>query len=213
MALSKYLIYGILTATILLLAACSETPSPKTAPEEVLSILLDRTSITLTEGESATLHAIISPSIPSAGAARWSSSNTAVATVSQGKVTAVKEGAATISASIGNISASCNITVLAKTIDAIAIELNETVLELKIDEEFTLAAKVLPDNTTDKTVSWSSSNSNVVRVDSEGHLVAVYMGEAVITARSGKATATCQVNVINNANEGDHEGMGEEKWD
>jgi len=213
MALSKYLIYGILTATILLLAACSETPSPKTAPEEVLSILLDRTSITLTEGESATLHAIISPSIPSAGTARWSSSNTAIATVSQGKVTAVKEGAATISASIGNISASCDITVLAKTIDAIAIELNETVLELKIDEEFTLAAKVLPDNTTDKTVSWSSSNSNVVRVDSEGHLVAVYMGEAVITARSGKATATCQVNVINNANEGDHEGMGEEKWD
>ena len=64
-----------------------------TAPVANYSIILDHTSLSLTEGESRTISATVSPSD---AAVVWSSSNPSVATVSSGKVTAVKAGTATI---------------------------------------------------------------------------------------------------------------------
>ncbi len=74
------------------------------------TIVLDRTAVTLLVGESVKLNADAAGS--SAGDIRWKSSNTGIATVSNGRVTARKKGRATITASIGKASAKCSVTVV-----------------------------------------------------------------------------------------------------
>ena len=73
--------------------------------------------------------------------------------------------------------------------------MNKDELELLIGDDFKLTATVLPPNTTDKTVVWSSSDTSVAKVDAEGLVTAIGAGNAVITATCGSASATCQVTV------------------
>lgn len=76
------------------------------------SISLDKTDISLFNGDSATLKVSFNPSTTTDDTtATWTSSNTKVATVSNGKVTAVGEGTATITAKVGNFTATCKVTV------------------------------------------------------------------------------------------------------
>ncbi|MBO4417653.1 MAG: Ig-like domain-containing protein [Bacteroidales bacterium] len=80
----------------------------------VTGIFLDRTSLALSIGETATITATVSPSDATQNAVIWSSSNTSVATVSRkGKVTPVAAGTATITATTydGGLTASCVVTV------------------------------------------------------------------------------------------------------
>lgn len=75
------------------------------------------------------------------------------------------------------------------------IALDQTALEVGVGElPITLTATVLPEDATDKTVTWTSSESGVVSVEN-GVLTFGYMGEAVITATAGDFTATCTVKV------------------
>ncbi|MDR2712931.1 MAG: Ig-like domain-containing protein, partial [Clostridiales bacterium] len=57
-----------------------------------------------------------------------------------------------------------------------------------------LTATVKPDNTTDKSLSWSSSNTSVVTVNN-GTITAVGAGSATITVKCGNASATCTISV------------------
>ena len=76
------------------------------------------------------------------------------------------------------------------------ITLNETTLELRPGEKFTLVATVLPNGADDKTVVWISGNTSVATVDAATGLVtAITIGEATITATAGGKTATCAVKV------------------
>ena len=74
------------------------------------SITLNKTSLTFDELKTQTLTATVSPSNAS-GSVVWKSSNTSVATVSNGIVTPLKDGSCTITASIDSVSASCSITI------------------------------------------------------------------------------------------------------
>ena len=87
------------------------------------------------------------------------------------------------------------ITVTAAPKPATGITLNKTTLELFVGNTDTLAATVAPDTATDKTVTWTSSDKNVVTVNN-GEIKAVGKGKATITAKTvnGK-TATCEVTV------------------
>lgn len=77
----------------------------------VESVTLDNEELTLYVGDTDTLTATVTPS--GAATVTWKSSDSKVATVSNGKVTAVKEGTATITATAGGKSASCTVTVTA----------------------------------------------------------------------------------------------------
>lgn len=83
------------------------------APVYVSGVSLDKTTATLKDGETVTLVATVTPDDADNKAVTWSSSNTAVATVADGKVTAVKEGTATITVTTqdGNKTATCAVTV------------------------------------------------------------------------------------------------------
>jgi len=95
------------------------------------------------------------------------------------------------------------------------ITLDQTSLSLSVGESKTLTATVSPDNATDKTVNWSSSDPSVASVDAGGKVTAVKEGSATITAKSGGKTATCAVTVHLSEGAGDTEGFEngeEEDW-
>ena len=79
----------------------------------VTDISLNRTWLTLTKGETAGLTATVSPSNATDKDVTWISSDTAIATVADGTVTAVAPGTATITATAGGESATCTVTVTA----------------------------------------------------------------------------------------------------
>ncbi len=76
-----------------------------------------------------------------------------------------------------------------------SVKLNKTTVTLKKGETATLTATVMPNNATNKTVTYTSSNTKVAKVDNNGKITAVGGGKAIITAKADGKTATCTVNV------------------
>ncbi len=159
-------------------------------------VTLDKTAVTLKEGETATLAATIVPENTTNKTLTWSSDKEEVATVADGVVAAVAEGTATITVTTSNgVTATCTVTVEKVTVDATAVTLDQTEVALKVGENVTLTATVAPEDTTDKTLTWSSDKEAVATV-ADGVVTAVAAGTAAITVTTvnGK-TATCTVTV------------------
>ena len=91
----------------------------KVGPEliEVESLSIDKTSIQLKVGETVTLSATVNPSNASDKTVTWYSSDASIATVEEGKITALKLGTATITAKAGDKTASCTVKVLSDALD------------------------------------------------------------------------------------------------
>ncbi len=78
-----------------------------------------------------------------------------------------------------------------------AISLNETTINLQVGDTRTLVATIAPDNATNKTVSWTSSDATIVNVNSSGKIDAIKAGGPItITAKAEEQTATCTIFVI-----------------
>ncbi len=185
---------GILPCLLLcfaLIAACGPKEDPVIA---VTGVSLDQSSLTLDIGGTANLTATVSPSNATNKAVSWSTSNQSVATVNNGTVTAVAAGTATITATAGGKSATCSVTVNKKEVAVASIDLDQTEAELETGETLTLTATVTPNDATNKTVTWNSSDSKVVTVK-DGVVTAVSAGNATITVSAGGKTATCEVKV------------------
>ncbi len=155
------------------------------------SITLDKSTLSLAVGETATLTATVKPDDATDKIVAWSSSDESVAKVDNGKVTALKSGKATITAKCGGKTAECAVTV---TVPVSSVTLDKTTLSLAIGESANLTATVKPDDATDKTVAWSSSDESVAKVDN-GKVTALKSGKATITAKCGGKTAECAVTV------------------
>lgn len=129
----------------------------------------------------------------------WKTNNEKVARVdNDGKVTALKEGEATITATVGTNETSVKINV--KEIHINSVVINELDDEFTRGDEFKFSATYTPENTTDenKTVEWSSSNTDVGTIDQEGNFVALKEGTTKITAKIGNIKAEREVTVIEN---------------
>ena len=179
----------------------TETPDPED-PIVVTGITLDKTTATVEEGATVTLTATVTPGNATDKTVTWSTSNEAIATVSGGVVTGVKAGEVTITAKAGDKSATCTVTVTAKQgtedpEDPIAVEgitLDKTTATVEEGATVTLTATVTPDNATDKTVTWTTSDEAIATV-SDGVVTGVKAGEVTITAKAGDKSATCTVTV------------------
>ena len=121
---------------------------------------------------------------------------------------AVGGGDAIISVNASGHTAQCAVVV---SVPVNSICLNTTSVSLKQNQTTQLTATVGPDDATDKTVTWSSSDTLIASVDSSGTVRAIQEGYATITAKAGDKQATCAVIVSNNGS-GSHEGTGEEEW-
>ena len=95
------------------------------------------------------------------------------------------------------------------------VELDITEIGLVVGETAVLTATVLPENATDKTVSWSSSAPEIVSVDENGNVQALAVGDAVITVATadGGKTAECIVTVSQTINGHEYVDLGlSVKW-
>lgn len=165
---------------------------------EVNSISLNYKNYNLNIGEKVTLITSILPNDATNREINWSSSNTNIASVLDGIVTAKNSGTVTITARTSNgKSASCVITVNKNAIDINKIELNADNIFLKTGNTFNLTASILPSDATNKTITWSSSNTSVASVNN-GKVTALKEGTTTITASSGGKSDTCLVTVKSN---------------
>ncbi len=204
---------GVGSATITAQAGDFKAECSVTVIIEVVSIQLDRTSATLSVGNDMELTATVLPEDATDKTVVWASSDESVAIVIDGKVTAVSVGSATITAQAGNIKVVCSVTVI---IEVASIKLNKASVILYPGDSMELTATVLPENATDKTVTWSSSNASVATV-ANGKVTVVGVGSAAITARTSNGRSVeCVIVVKDKGDEdvppGGSEGTGEIEW-
>lgn len=179
-------------------ATCKVTVTAAVVP--VTGITLDKEEVTLAVGATETLTATIKPEEATNKEVTWRSGKESVVTVDQsGKLTAVKEGSTTVTATTkdGEKTAYCKVTVTNAAVAVTGVTLEPAELSLAVGESATLTARVEPDNATNKEVSWKSSDQSIVGVDGSGKVTGMKEGAATITAttKDGKKTAECKVTV------------------
>jgi len=200
----KFLIISVLAA-LLVLGGCSE---PEQLP--ITSDISDtvavtgvslKTSINLVVGGTETLIANISPDNATNKNVTWNSSDKTIATVSEdGEVTAVGVGTAQIIIATrdGGYTAMCTVTVSPLMIPVTGVYLKPSTYIATGGKE-TLYEYIEPNNATNKSVTWDSSNNNVATVSENGEVTAVLAGTTTITVTTddGWYQAECKVNVSN----------------
>ena len=148
--------------------------------------------------ESITLTATITPTNAINKNIIWKSSNTSIAKVDKnGKVTGLKPGTVTITATSadGKVSTTYKITIKPKPNSTKPEQPNEKEIlptsisisgstQVNVNESITLTAKVQPSNATNKNVTWKSSNPSIAKVDKNGKVTGLKEGTATIIAIS-----------------------------
>lgn len=181
--------FGLLAAFTLTACSDDESEPPIVAVE---SISISPSSISLERDKTYQLQAEVTPKEATEKKVSWSSSDTQVATVSEnGLVTGVNRGTATVTATAGGKSATCQVTV---TWEVQSVTVSPATLTMtKVGETVQLTATVAPEGAGEAV--WSSSDEAVATVSPEGLVTAVGQGTATITATAGEKTATCEVTV------------------
>ena len=179
-------------------ATCKVTVKAKAV--NVTDVSLDKTELTLTEGETETLTATVKPDNADNKKVKWSSDKTEIATVGgDGKVTAVKAGEATVTVTTedGGKTASCKVTVKAKIVPVTGVEVNPWAVTLSVRGTSKLSYTIRPADATNQNVKWESESPSVATVDSEGNVQGVAAGTAKIcvTTEDGGFKSYCTVTV------------------
>ena len=167
--------------------------------EHTTGVNISQSNTEVNVGETIGLSAYTIPQGTTDNELVWRSSNEEVATVnSNGKVTALKVGVCTISATAidGGSTAECVVTVIQP---ANSINMNKHYLSIRVGSYEELQATVSPDNTTYKEVKWASSNKDVAEVSERGIVTAKKAGKAYISAHSisnSNVKDSCEVVVL-----------------
>lgn len=156
---------------------------------------MDQKSISVIETSTATLSVHYLPEdTTDSRALTWTTSDPAVATVSNGTVTAVSVGTCTITATCGTFSTTAAVNVT-EYIEVESLTIDKSSLSLSgPGDKAKITAAVAPSNAS-AGVTYSSSNNNVAKVSGDGTVTATGSGDCVITAKAGSKTASCNVHV------------------
>lgn len=153
-------------------------------------------AMTLNVGKSAKIEYTTKPEGLPIQKFTLKSDKESVATIdADGMITAVKEGTAKITATYGEISSSCTVTV--NKVAVTSVTLNYTTYKFTaVNQTVQLEATVAPDDASYPAVSWSSSNTTVATVSNSGLVTLKKAGDATITATSDGKSATCKVFMV-----------------
>ena len=147
-------------AAVIAFSGCGgkEQEQPKPDSVKVSGVSIDKPTLSMTEGETANLTAIVMPENATNKAVAWKSGNTSVADVdASGKVTAVKAGTSdiTVTTADGGKTATCKVTVASKAVPATGLTLSLSSVAFVEGQTKSINATVTPSNTTDEVV-WPS---------------------------------------------------------
>lgn len=146
-------------------------------------VTLNQSSLTLYRGQNAKLYAEVSSNVKP----KWKTNRKSVATVDQnGNITALKNGTAIISAIVDGISSSCEVIV-----EKPEITLSAEELTIKVGSTATITANVSSGNTP----TWSTSNPNILSINSNGQIKALKKGKAYVYAKEDGTKVKCTIKV------------------
>ena len=168
-------------------------------PTPVTDITLSHSAVALKVGETVKIEAAVSPAAATNKAIVWESRNPEIASVDEdGLVSALALGSTNLTATAADGSgatATCAVNVILTPAESITINTPDRT-SFKVGEVIQLSATVLPENASNKTVTWYSDNTSVATVDENGSVTAQSVGTAVISAKSGTKEAVISLTVI-----------------
>ena len=142
------------------------------------------------------LEAFIEPEVAYNDTVYWSSTDPEVAVVGNGVVTGMKIGRADIvvTTAEGGFTDTCHVEV-GCSVKSITLQPAKT--RIDVGETAAIAVSMLPANATDKTLTWTSSDTSVATVDAQGNVKGIDRGKVTITAKAnvGGASASCEIEV------------------
>lgn len=166
----------------------------------VTGITLSQKTASMKVGDTKTITATIDPENATNKEITTISDNEKVATFgSDGKITAIGAGTANVTVTTvdGGFAASCVVTVSEATVAVTGVTIEPTTASIEVGKTTKLTATVAPDNATDKSVTYKSSDETKATVASDGTITAVAVGTADITATTmdGAKIAVCTITV------------------
>lgn len=185
-----------------------EVATPRGYDKLLFGVSLDVTERGLATGDTLQLTASPFPADATNKSVTWTSSDTSAATVDgSGLVSAVAEGSSVITATTaqGGHTATCTVTVQDKEIPVAGVSISSESLTLEENEAHQLVVTFEPENATNKTITWTSSNPDVAEVSAGGLVTAVSAGTATITGTTadGGFTVTCTVTITSSGSGND----------
>ena len=184
----------LLLASLCVMAfvACTKTVVKDPAPDVLAeSITLDKDKLVVIVSEQARLHVAVLPE--DAGPIVWVSNAPSIASVNnEGVVTGVDLGEADIFAVSGEFLAKCHVRVVSPIT---GITLDSEPVKVVRTKPFQLTATITPADATEP-IEWISENPDVVSVDEDGIVTGLVVGNATIRAKSAKAEASCEIEVL-----------------
>ena len=182
----------------------------------VTGVSLDKNVTTINVGANVILTATIMPTNATNKEVIWDSSDPSVATVdSNGNVKGVSAGKSVITVTTvdGNNTSTCMVEVTNQEVKVTGVNLDKSEINIEAGANETLAATIAPIDATNKNVTWSSSNTDVATVDSNGNVKGVNAGKSVITVTTveGNKTAPCIVEVSDNTLPTHHQNISLDK--
>ena len=154
---------------------------PVTVNQPLKAIKMDDIALETNGHTSETVAYTLEPADTTEDDVTLSVADESIAKLEGNKLVAVSDGSTKITATSGIVKTSAKVTVTTKVEQ---ITLNKTEGTLTVGNSVTVTATVTPDNATNATVNWTSSDETVATVDSNGKVTAVAAGNATITATS-----------------------------
>ena len=154
---------------------------PVTVNQPLKAIKMDDIALETNGHTSETVAYTLEPADTTEDDVILSVADESVAKLEGNKLVAVSDGATKIIATSGIVKTSAKVTVTTK-VEQIALSKTEGVLT--VGNSVTVTATVTPDNATNTTINWTSSDEKVATVDSNGKVTAVAAGNATIKATS-----------------------------
>ncbi|MBR3893161.1 MAG: Ig domain-containing protein [Alistipes sp.] len=185
---------SLITIFGMLFVACDKEQEPIETPDPIAveSVVITPASCELTVDGEAQLNVEVLPA-DAEYTLEWISTNSDIVTVADGTIRGIAPGTAIVMAKAGDKTGNCTVTVVGTPVESITLNYHE--LELEEGGAFTLSATITPEDADNKSILWSSSAPDIVKVNGAGNLTALRPGLAIITAKAGNCTDECAVRV------------------
>ena len=191
-------------------ATCYITVTEKPEEEILVQKITIADTLNLTKGSVFVLDAVVTPLNATNRELVWSTTDSTVVRVDEGKLTACSAGVVVVSVATvdGSVRANCIVTVTEAdtSVDKVPVtgitlyDYADKTLTLSLGEEYQLMYEITPSNATNKEVCWGVNNPEVVEIDQTGYLKAVGAGDCYVYVKTidGSFSSICHIVVEGN---------------